>query len=122
MNVMEDFEIAEIDVASNEWLKGRTLAELNLPDEGILTLGIVRKDNTYIGIPRGQYEILESDRLIVYGRTERIETVSSRHDKLEGKRKHIESTKEHRNELAEQDREEEESRKRGGDRNSSQPG
>ena len=110
MNVMEDYEIAEIDVDSNEWLKDKCLAELNLLDEGILVLGIIRKDNTYLGVPRGQYEILESDRLVVYGKTDRIEAVSSRHDPLQGKKEHRKTVEEHRDELAKQDEEEEESR------------
>ncbi|MBC2601575.1 TrkA C-terminal domain-containing protein [Puniceicoccus vermicola] len=103
MNVMEDFEIAEVDVGENEWMKGRTLAELNLDEEGLLALGIIRGDNTYIGVPRGKYEILEDDKLVIYGKTERIAALSERKDPLQGKAEHEEVVAEHEKELEEQD-------------------
>lgn len=105
MTVMEDFEVTEISAENNDWLNGSTLASLNLPDEGVLVLGIIRKDNSYIGVPRGRYEIEEADRLVVYGRAENIAEISGRHDRLAGKAEHSESVKEHQEELEEQDEE-----------------
>lgn len=110
MNVMEDYEIAEVDVRENDWMKGGKLEDLRLAEEGILALGIIREDGTYIGVPRGRYEIQDRDRLVVYGRTGRIAEVSRRHDELEGREEHRESVERHREELAEQDEEERESR------------
>jgi K+/H+ antiporter YhaU regulatory subunit KhtT len=103
MTVMEDFEVTEISTQNNDWLKGSTLADLKLPDEGLLVLGIIRDDNTYIGVPRGRYEIEDTDRLVVYGKAESIADLSGRHDKLAGKAEHSESVKEHQEELQEQD-------------------
>jgi Trk K+ transport system NAD-binding subunit len=105
MRVMEDFEIAEVDVADNEWMKGQTLADLHLDDEGLLALGIIRNDSTYIGVPRGKYEILEDDRLVIYGKTDRIASLSERRDPLQGKVEHEEIVAEHEKELEEQDEE-----------------
>jgi TrkA-C domain len=38
-----DYEIAELRVEPGDWLAGRTLAEADLPHEGILVLGIVHQ-------------------------------------------------------------------------------
>jgi len=108
MTVMEDYEVTEVKARENSWLKGSTLAELKLPEEGILVLGIYRDGENYIGVPRGKYEIEEEDRLIVYGRSNRIAELSKRRDKLEGKASHRKSAEEHSEELEEQDEEVEE--------------
>jgi len=105
MTVMEDYEVAEVDASENDWMKGQTLRDLQLTDEGILVLGIIRKDSTYIGVPRGKYEISEEDRLILYGKTDRIAAISARHDRLKGKEEHKETVEEHEEELKEQDEE-----------------
>lgn len=103
MTVMEDFEVSELVVGDNTWLEGNTLAGLKLPEEGVLVLGILRDEDKYIGVPRGRYEIEEGDRLIVYGRAERIADIRDRHDSLTGKEEHEESVEEHKGELEEQD-------------------
>jgi K+/H+ antiporter YhaU regulatory subunit KhtT len=103
MTVMEDYEVTELDVSANEWLKHSQLADLQLPDEGLLVLGIIRHDNTYIGVPRGRYQIEPSDRLVIYGKSERIHEISQRCDKLTGKQQHRESVEEHQEELEQQD-------------------
>ena len=108
LTVMEDYEVTEIDVSENSWLKGGTLAELKLPDEGILVLGIIRDEDSYIGVPRGKYEVEDGDRLVLYGRSNRIQELSKRHDKLAGKAAHKKSAEEHSEELKEQDEEVEE--------------
>jgi len=104
LTVMEDYEIGEIIVADNAWLQGSTLAELNLVDEGILVLGIQREDGSYLGVPRGRYEILPSDKLVVYGKAERIVAISQRKDALEGRSEHLQEKQEHEKELEEQDK------------------
>lgn len=105
MTVMEDFEVTEVDVKENDWLKGKTLAELKLTDEGLLVLGIIRDDNKYIGVPRGRYEIEPEDRLIVYGKGERVAALSKRGDVISGKQSHAESVESHETELEKQDAE-----------------
>lgn len=108
MTVMEDYEVTEIKAEENTWLEGSTLAELKLPEEGILVLGIIRDEANYIGVPRGKYEIEPEDRLVVYGRSGRIEELSKRRDKLAGKAAHKKSAREHSEELEQQDEEIEE--------------
>lgn len=103
MTVMEDYEVTEIEASENEWLKGKTLADLHLTDEGLLVLGIVRDDNKYIGVPRGRYEVEPTDRLIVYGKSERVAALSKRADAIAGKQSHRASVESHEAELKEQD-------------------
>jgi len=103
LTVMEDYEVTEVSASENAWLKGSKLADLKLPAEGLLVLGIIRDDNTYIGVPRGKYEIEETDRLVVYGKSDRVADLSKRRDKLSGRAEHRESVEEHQEELEEQD-------------------
>lgn len=103
MTVMEDFEIVELTVEKLNWLIGSSLAKLKLTNEGVLILGIVQGDDTYIGIPRGTYVIDADDKLIVYGRGDRIASLSKRVDKLEGKAEHKESVEAFQEEMQEQE-------------------
>lgn len=105
LTVMEDYEIAELIVEENQWLKDSTLEELQLVEEGILVLGIIRDDSNYLGVPRGRYEIQPTDRLVLYGKAERIAAISKRKDELQGKQEHQEEKQKHREELKEQDKE-----------------
>lgn len=104
LTVMEDYEIGEIIVSDNQWLQGSTLADLDLVEEGILVLGIQREDGSYLGVPRGRYEIKESDKLIVYGKADRIVAIAQRKDALQGRAEHEQETQEHEKELEEQDK------------------
>lgn len=103
MTVMEDFEVTEISTEDNEWLSGSSLKDLKLIDEGLLVLGIIR-DNLYIGVPRGRYEIEEDDKLVVYGKADQIADLCGRNGKREAQRKHETSVEEHEEEMEEQDK------------------
>ncbi len=103
LTVMDDYEINEIHVSDIAWLVGRRLEDLNLTAEGLLVLGILRNEQTYIGVPRGRYEIEENDRLFIYGKAERLKNLAERRDPLEGKQEHKESVESFREELDEQD-------------------
>ena len=47
----EDYGVAEIMVEPQDWLAGRRLGELSLPEEGVLVLGVQRDDGSYTGAP-----------------------------------------------------------------------
>jgi NhaP-type Na+/H+ and K+/H+ antiporter len=66
-----DYEVTELQVESGDWLAGRTLGELKLRDEGVIVLGIHR-GRDYIGTPDGAARVCPDDRLILYGREERL--------------------------------------------------
>ena len=99
------YEITEIDVENNPWLCERTLAELKLPEEGVLVLGIARGNDTYLGAPRGSYRIRKGDRLVLYGREKNLKEIAQVQDKLQAKAEHKERTEEQQEELQKQDTE-----------------
>jgi NhaP-type Na+/H+ and K+/H+ antiporter len=105
MTIMEDYEVSEVNISENKWLQGKSLKDLKLTEEGLLVLGIIRNDNTYIGVPRGRYQIEAEDKLIVYGKGDRVAALSKRSDALAGKQEHKESVEAHEAELDEQDAE-----------------
>jgi uncharacterized protein with PhoU and TrkA domain len=59
-------------------VEGRRLDELKLFDEGITVLGIHRPDGSYLGVPRGETTIRAGDRLVLYGRDERLRELDDR--------------------------------------------
>ena len=66
-----DYEVSEMRIEPADWLAERTLAELKLRDEGVIVLGIHRGAE-YIGTPNGLARIHPGDRVILYGREERL--------------------------------------------------
>lgn len=105
VTVMEDHEVTEMEVSENMWLQGGTLSELKLPAEGVLVLGVIREDENFVGVPPGAYRVQESDRLILFGKTERIAALAKRRDVLEGKQEHKKSVEERREEVADVEKE-----------------
>jgi len=99
-----NYEITEIDTANNPWLCGKSLKELNLPEEGVLVLGIARGNDTYLGAPRGDYTVEEGDRLVLYGKQKNLQEISRTRDNLEGKEEHKRRKEEHEEEVEEQDK------------------
>lgn len=69
--------MADIGVAKDSWLTNRTIAELDLPAEEVLVLG-VRRNNTFIGAPQSETEIKPGDTLVLYGKHDRLQELSGR--------------------------------------------
>jgi hypothetical protein len=103
LGLMEDYEISELAVGRDDWFRDSRIEDLALPKEGILVLGIVQKDMTYIGVPRGSYVIEEDDRLVLYGKAERLQNLVHRRRSYEGKASHRSGVKAHEEEMEEQD-------------------
>ena len=72
-----DYAVGELLVEADDWIAGRTLAELRLRDEGIAVLGIHREGG-YTGNPHGDATVEPGDRLVLYGKEERIEEIDRR--------------------------------------------
>ncbi len=86
-----EYTVGEIEVEPDSWLAHRTLQELHLPEEGVLVLGIVRRDGHYMGAPGARTRIEPGDQLIVYGHEARLKELSERHAGKEGDRAHAEA-------------------------------
>jgi len=83
-----DYEVIELLVEPGDWLEGRTLAELDLPHEGVLVLGIIGADGSYIGAPRGAAVVHAGDALALYGRDAVIAEIDRRRAGREGEAAH----------------------------------
>ncbi len=103
LNLEEDYTIAKMTVQPGSWMGGRTLAQLDLPEEGVLILGIRRDDGSFLGAPRGRYTIHEGDRLILYGLSERLGEIRERMQDAKGDRAREAAEARHGEELARQD-------------------
>lgn len=67
LHLAGEYAVKEMSVQPGDWLAGRSLGELRLKDEGVLVLGLVQRDGTYIGAPRKETVVTEHDVLILYG-------------------------------------------------------
>ena len=91
-----DYGIAEILVDPGDWWAERELADLNLNREGVLLLGVVRPDQTYIGAPTGSTRLHPGDLLLAYGRGSQLAELDKRSTGEEGERAHLRAVAEHR--------------------------
>ncbi|QIO25112.1 TrkA C-terminal domain-containing protein [Haloarcula sp. JP-L23] len=93
LRLQSGYRVAEIDVKENDWLANKTLRELRLSDEGILALGIIRADGSYLGAPGGNESLRVGDTLLAYGREHRLQELSERRE--DDRRAHEAAVKAH---------------------------
>jgi type III secretory pathway component EscS len=91
LHLSEDYIVSEMLVRRGDWLADRPLADLRLPDEGLLVLGVQCADGRFIGAPRGGTHINEGDTVILYGRAVLIASIDQRPASPEGDQAHEES-------------------------------
>jgi hypothetical protein len=68
LHLSGEYIVSEMVVREGDWMADKPLAELRLPDEGVLILGVQCKDKSFIGAPRGETCISPGDTVILYGR------------------------------------------------------
>ena len=95
------FAVSEIKVESEDWIANRTLEELGLSREGILILGIRRRNGNYLGAPSGTSRVKANDTLVIYGPRYRLEELDTRTRGPEGEAAHEAAAKEYEDYLAE---------------------
>lgn len=78
LHLSEDYIVSETLVRTGDWIADRPLADLRLPDEGVLVLGVQCKDGRFIGAPRGTTRLGPGDVVILYGRAELIAELDNR--------------------------------------------
>jgi hypothetical protein len=83
-----NYRIAEIAVERGGWLDGRSLSEARTAEEGVLVLGIASPDGEWLGTPRGDTRPGAGDTLVVYGRSEAIESLQQRRTGAGAEREH----------------------------------
>jgi hypothetical protein len=90
-----EFRISEVPIAKKHWLCDKKLHNAKLKDEGMIVLGISRKDGNFLGTPDGETYIREDDSLIIYGRASAL-------NKLEKRLKGTRGNQEHKEMMSEQ--------------------
>jgi Trk K+ transport system NAD-binding subunit len=90
LNLSADYAVAEIGVEADSWVVEHQLVDLHLPEEGVLVLGIQRRDGTFVGAPRGHTRIREHDTLVVYGYADVLDDLQARKVGPDGDRSHME--------------------------------
>jgi hypothetical protein len=94
LELSSGYAVSEMLVEPNDWLAGKTLAQLRLSDEGILILGIRPGEGAFYGTPRGDNEIQPGDTLIVYGHLDDITRLDQRRAGRGGDRDHLHAVEE----------------------------
>jgi len=80
MHLAGEYRIAELQVRNSDWLANKTLAMLKLRDEGIMVLGVTRRNGQYLGVPQASTKLLAGDSLITYGRVSALQDIDHRRD------------------------------------------
>ena len=83
-----DYTVQELAVNPGDWIAEQSLADLDLRDEGIVVLGVMRSDGTYLGVPNGGTTVHAGDNLVLYGRTPRLRELDRRTRGRDGDRAH----------------------------------
>lgn len=88
LHLADDFAVVELVVQPGDWIAGRTLAELNLRDEGVAVLGVQRAGGNYIGSPVWATRIEPHDTVVVYGPAALLEELDQRPQGTRGDEAH----------------------------------
>ena len=96
LHISDDFTVAEVEPREGDWMLGRRLEDLALREEGVIVLGIYRKDGRYLGVPGGPTLVERGDRLVVYGDDDAVRALSERPAGPEGDRAHQEAVDRYR--------------------------
>ena len=88
LHLSGEYSVEEMATEEGDWIVNRPLGELRLRDEGILVLGVIRRDGTYEGIPSKETVIEPGDTVILYGRDDVFADLALRRSGAEGDRAH----------------------------------
>jgi hypothetical protein len=88
--------VDELAVRGGDWVAGRSLGELELRAEGVVVLGIVRTDGSYLGAPNGETVVHPGATLVVYGHQGQLAELDRRPSGEQGDRLHAEAAQRRR--------------------------
>ncbi len=84
LRLADQWVVAELEVEAGDWLCDVPLADLDLPEEGIVVLGVERQDHRWVGAPSGRTVIHAGDIAVLYGTQAAIDRLDHRHDDVAG--------------------------------------
>lgn len=88
LHLAGDYRISQIGIDEKHWLCDKKLIDVRLNDEGIIILGITRKDGTYLGTPHAETVISKYDSLTIYGRGKTMSKLEKRTNTKTGDKEH----------------------------------
>lgn len=94
LHLAGEYGVLEMRVKKGSWLADTTLDDLDLPEEGVLVLGISKKDGTYIGAPSGEDKFDVGDTALIYGRGPVLSALGERRKDAAGDMQHAASVEE----------------------------
>lgn len=94
LHMAGEYKVTELYIEEGDWLANRQLHEIRLQDEGLMILGITRKDGAYLGAPDGSMQINPGDNLILYGRDSAFKELDERQRGQNGDLKHKQAIEE----------------------------
>ncbi len=97
-----DYTVTEQYVREGDWVEGKRLRDCSLLEEGIVVLGIIRADGSYLGSPKGDTEVFGGDTLVLYGRMEKLRALDRRRAGAPGDLAHDESVAEEKQHWSEE--------------------
>lgn len=101
-----DYTVVELNIRESDWLANQSLARLSLSDEGIIVLGVHRRDGEYQGVPTAQTKLLAGDTVLLYGRADSLQRLDRRRRGVGGEMQRLAAVAERKKaerEAAEQD-------------------
>ena len=78
LRLPDDWVVAEIEVEPGDWMCDIPLRELDLPEEGIVVLGIDRHEGPWVGAPSGHTSFHDGDVAVLYGTKGAIDRLDHR--------------------------------------------
>jgi len=87
LHLAGEYAVMELKVRQGGWLAGRALRELQLPEEGVLVLGVSHEDGRYVGAPHGATVAAPGDVVLLYGRSSHLAELGRRRAGREGERR-----------------------------------
>lgn len=74
----DGYVVSELAIDAYDWVTGRTIAELQLPEEGLLLLGINPNHADYVAYPDPDSRLASGDVVVLYGHTDAIADLDHR--------------------------------------------
>lgn len=88
LHLRDDYGVTELQIGSDDWVAGRTVAETGLDLEGVRVLGVQCPGGSFIGAPDGDVAVRAGDCLVLYGRGDRIAEIDRREPGAGGEESH----------------------------------
>lgn len=78
LHLSDEWKVGELNIDESDWVADVPLEELELLQEGVVVLGIHRRDGRYVGAPTSQTRLFPGDTALLYGQDRVIDELDHR--------------------------------------------